>query len=550
MKMKLHKKQEGYLALIAVLLISMIGFLGITLVQQSSVNITSGTHFQQSDKAFYIANAGLQKATRQLMFSALSGSLPKISCIGITGNSGLTNLAVGSGTVTASAAASPNYANTTLSTNITDTATSITVNSTSSFALSGEIMIDREMISYGGISGNTFIAVQRGIKQSTATTHASNAPVGQYQCTMNAVGYLPNATSPLYLRQVRESIALQEAWAVGDNAGSVFQITHWNRPTELSWNSASLSSASAVTLNAVSLLSNAEGWAVGNNISTTFSILHWTGSSWIVLNPASSCSNQNLASVSSVSSGEAWAVGNTYKASGVCTGNGGQRHYTILNWNGSTWSELAPPTIPANSGSNQDLNAVHVISTSGAAGTIGFAVGKSCKILQYSVLTSLWTDVSPSGPVFNFDLNGVFVVSASEAWAVGNSGNILRWNGSTWAIFYTLPAGNTLRSIRMLDLTGNGTAQLGWIVGDAGTILQYNGSSWSAVSSGTVADLYSVSVYPHISNDAWAAGTGGTILHWDGSSWSSVTSGVSANLRGISVVPVRQTPIAWQEIFP
>jgi hypothetical protein len=57
-------------------------------------------------------------------------------------------------------------------------------------------------------------------------------------------------------------------------------------------------------------------------------------------------------------------------------------------------------------------------------------------------------------------------------------------------------------------------------VGDSGIILHYNGSSWSPMGSGTTNALFGV--WGSSSSDVFAAGDYGTILHYDGSSWSSM----------------------------
>lgn len=540
----MRRTQQGYLALLAIIFIMVIGFIGITVVNQFAGSANAVNDFTQSDQTFYIANAGLQKAARQLLTPFLSGSNPRISCAAITGNTNVTNSSFSTGTFTVTTVSgSPVYTNTTLSSSVTSSVTSIPVASTSGFASTGQLMIDREVMSYGGISGNSFIGVQRGINHSAASSHASAAPVSQYQCSVNSLAGIPSVASPRYQRQMQLSIPEQEAWAVGAVTGGSYQLTRWNRPTELSWTSAAFSDASAVNLNSVSMLSNADGWAVGNNSATTYTLLHWTGSSWSRISLASACSNQDLYGISSVSSQEAWAVGHIYRTNGTCTSSAGTQRYTILQWNGTSWSALAPTTIPSDAGSNQNLNAVHVIATTGGAGTLGFAVGDKGKILKYN--GSTWVaDTSPTSQ----NLLGVHVTSASEAWAVGASGTIIKWNGSTWSTF-TSPTSQTLNGIRMLDLTGVGTAQSGWAVGASGTAIQYNGSSWSTSTTGVATTLNKVSVF-YAANDAWIAGNSGTLLHWDGSSWTSISSGLSVNLLGISVVPARQSPVAWQEVFP
>ena len=63
-------------------------------------------------------------------------------------------------------------------------------------------------------------------------------------------------------------------------------------------------------------------------------------------------------------------------------------------------------------------------------------------------------------------------------------------------------------------------------VGDSGTILHYDGSSWSAMSSGTTNYLYGV--WGSSGSDVFAVGDAGTILHYDGSSWSAMSSGTTS----------------------
>jgi hypothetical protein len=291
------------------------------------------------------------------------------------------------------------------------------------------------------------------------------------------------------------------------------------------------------------MLSNADGWAVGDITGTTFTILHWLGSSWSPTSVTASCNNQNLNGVSSVSSTEAWAVGARWRTTGNCSSNGTGQRYTILRWNGTTWSALAPPNIPDDSNNNQILNAIHVISTTGGAANIGFAVGNSGVILKYN--GSTWT--AETSPVTR-NLFGVYVVSTLEAWAVGANGTILKWNGSSWSNFSS-PVSDNLRGISMLDQNGSGTAQSGWAVGNSGTALRYNGASWSNVNTGSSRTLNAVSSF-YNENDVWAAGNSGTLLHWDGSSWTDIESSLSVALTGISVVQTRPSPLAWQEIFP
>ncbi|MDX1902413.1 MAG: hypothetical protein SFW66_10530 [Gammaproteobacteria bacterium] len=542
------RSQQGYLMLVAVLLIMVIGFLGVSVAYMISSSAFSTNQFTQAETAFDIAASGLEKSTRFLQTPFLTGTNPRTACSAITGESNLTDSSVGSGTFTATTVSgSPFYANTTLNGALTASATSLTLTSTTGFAPSGRVSIDREAISYSSISGSSLVGLKRGIDNTIASTHASGTYVSQFQCSLDSIGYIPNSSATLWKNEQQQGIQLQEGWAVGDRSGNSFILTHWNYPTALSWTNASISNPSnRVNLNAISLLSNADGWATGDTSGTNFIFLHLLGSTWNVSVVAGACSGQNINGISAVSATQAWAVGVRTRATTCSSGN---YRYTILYWNGASWVELTPstsPSIPADGTSSaiQNLNAVHVINTTGTgAGTIGFAVGQSGTILKYN--GSNW--VTDTSSVTN-NLFGVYVVSMSEAWAVGASGRILKWNGSTWSTV-TSPTTTQLNGITMLDTDGSGTANYGWAVGNSGVAIVYNGSSWSSQNIGGSTTWWSVAI-PQL-NDAWAAGNGGNIRHWDGSAWNTVSSDESAALNAIAFVSPQSKPWSgWHEIFP
>jgi Tfp pilus assembly protein PilX len=541
------RKQQGFLAVVAILIVFLIGVLGITITYMHVGSVASAANYAQSEQALFIAESGFEETARLLLTPNLSGSNARIGCSSVTSNANLTNTSVSAGTFTATTVASnPVYTSTTLSSALTSSASTIAVASTSGFAAAGRIMVDNEIINYGGISGNSFIGIQRGVNYSSATPHASGAYVAQFQCMVDVKGGIPNLTSPTYQREIQQAVPMQEAWAVGAASSGSYVLTRWNRPTAISWNSSSFANAAAANLNSVSLLSNADGWAVGVVSGSNFTLLHWTGSSWGLSTLATDCSNQDLYGVSTVYSNEAWAVGHSYRTNGTCTNASGTQHFTVLKWSGSSWAKLSSPNIPADAGTNTNLNAVHVIDTTqSGAGTLGFAVGDAGTILKYN--GSTWAkDTSPTVQ----NLYGVYVVSSSEAWAVGAAGAIVKWNGTTWSTVST-PTATQLNSVFMLDRTLSGTAQKGWAVGNAGVAVVYNGTSWSSQNTGCVNNMNGVAMFiSSPGEDVWAAGASGTIMHWNGSAWASVSSNVSVALKGISVIAPQQYPFAWKEVFP
>lgn len=538
-------KQQGYFAVIAVALIVVLGFVGTSLVQMYSNTANASANYHQGEQALYIAEAGFEQAARLINTPKISGNNSRISCTGVSGDTNLTNTSFGNGTFTATTSG-PTYATTTLSSALTSSATTISVASTSGFAAAGRIRIDREIINYGAISGNTFTGIQRGVNQNFAAAHSSGAAVSQFQCKINVVAGIPDLSSPLYKRELSQAITIQDGWLVGFVSSGTFTMGRYNRPTEDTWNDLSFSSSSGVSLNAVSMLSNAYGWATGNNNSSgRYQFLQWNGSSWTISSITSPCTAAILYGISAVDSNEAWAVGTKYRSSGGCSSGGAQR-YGFLKYNGTSWSVLTPstsPSIPADASSNVDLNAVQVIdSNNSGSGNIGFAVGTSGRILKYNGTS--WTQ--DSSPTTN-NLFGVYIVSASEAWAVGASGRIVKWNGSTWSNF-TSPTTAQLNAVYMLDSDASGTAEFGFAVGNGGVIISYNGTSWSTKTSSTTSNLNGVGIY-NTSDDAWAVGDNGVVLHWDGTSWSTYASLSGYTLNAISLVAPQQYPFAWQEIY-
>lgn len=538
------RRQQGYFLVLAVILILVMAVLGILIAYVFASRARISVAEQQGLQAFYMAESGLEMATRLLTMPNISGSPARITCGSVSGNGALTNASISSGTFTATAInGSPIFATTTLNGAITASATSMTLASTAGFAARGRALIEREAVNYNGISGNTLIGVTRGAGGTTAASHASGAGVGEYLCTIDVRAGIPSLASPSYQRELQWSVPLQNGWAVGNRSGNNFSFNNWNRAAELTWTSSTVAGTSSTRahLNSVSMLSHAAGWAVGDE-NNAFTFMRWNGSAWSLNALAGACNNQHLQGISMVSSQEGWAVGVNYRPG--CSGGGSSRRFTILKWNGSSWSLLTPsssPSIPADSSGNNTLNAIHVIDTNGdGLGNIGFAVGNNGEILQYN--GSNWVNVT--SPVTR-NLFGVYTVSSSEAWAVGANGTILRWNGSSWSSVAS-PTSSQLNAIVMIDTNGNGTADTGWAVGNSGTILTYNGSSWSATSQ-TNRNLNGVDYFNP--NDVWAVGANGTIVHYNGSSWSTYSSS-GTNYNAVSLIRSGSNQFAgWQQVF-
>lgn len=176
-----------------------------------------------------------------------------------------------------------------------------------------------------------------------------------------------------------------------------------------------------------------------------------------------------------------------------------------------TWRTVPSPT-------GNSLWGVDMVSASE-----GWAVGDSGTILHRN--GTIWQSVpSPT----THDLLSVDMVSAEEGWAVGGGGadTILHYSGGSWQAVQ--PTGYWLNGVDMVS------ASEGWAVGSGGTILHYSGGAWQPVSNATTKNLNGVHMVSV--SEGWAVGSGGTILHYSGSDWQPVPSPTGNYLRSVYMV--------------
>ena len=129
-------------------------------------------------------------------------------------------------------------------------------------------------------------------------------------------------------------------------------------------------------------------------------------------------------------------------------------------------------------------------------------------------------------PVTTADLFDVFMVNSTDGWIVGDSGTILRWNGTAWNNV-TSPTKADLRAVYMLNSTD------GWAVGLGGVTIHWNGTAWENVTSGVTVNLLDVGAT--YSPYYYAVGASGTIIKWNGTDWVPETIPTSLGIRGIEM---------------
>lgn len=523
--------QRGFLTIITVILIVIISFLAVSIAYLFSNSASSTSNFQSANQALYLAESGLEQATRALLLPTVAS---RDSCTAMN----ITNATVNGGTytITATAPSSAPSPPTTISGALTSSATTIPVGSTTGYQSAGRIMIDRELINYTAVNSTNFLNATRGVDSSTAATHASGTAVGQYQCNLTSSGGAPTLTpanpgDPGGARTLNEAVQLQEAWAVGNKpAASTFTFIHWNNPTEVAWTNASVASASSVNLNSISMISYDDGWAVG--ASRRF--VHWDGSTWTSQTPAG-IPNTTMNSVYCNASNDCHAVGQN--SGGALMGR----------WNGTSWTRIVP-----SSSSNNSLNSVHCDSSSDC-----WAVGTSTGNKFYRWTGAAWAGVVVGG-LTGFTFNGVFCNSSTDCWAVGANNTFARKNGATWANATATEKG----SIPSAQYNGIYCVSPSdcWAVGNTNAaknlFVHWNGTSWVRDASNPTPVVNLTEVACANTDDCWAVGAAsssqGTFFHWNGTSWSNFTvSGMpNAQLNGIAIIAPNSQPWSvWSENF-
>jgi photosystem II stability/assembly factor-like uncharacterized protein len=151
--------------------------------------------------------------------------------------------------------------------------------------------------------------------------------------------------------------------------------------------------------------------------------------------------------------------------------------------------------------------------------------GRTTDGVSWSVPTSM--------TAFTGQLRAVYALSASNAWAVGDGGLVLHWNGVSWSRSATDVTTAQLNGVAFVD------ESRGWAVGNGGAVIWTDdgGASWATQTvPGLTVDLNAVSGAGR--NFALAVGDGGKCAKWNGTTWStsSMGTGTTADLWSVDVL--------------
>lgn len=107
-------------------------------------------------------------------------------------------------------------------------------------------------------------------------------------------------------------------------------------------------------------------------------------------------------------------------------------------------------------------------------------------------------------------LHAVAATREDNAWAVGDGGVILHWDGIRWSRVNS-PVSQELLAIHF------GPTNIGWAVGAEGISIRLTNGVWTRVATPTTQTLRGVWAGP--GDTAWSVGDSGVILFWDGNKW-------------------------------
>lgn len=200
----------------------------------------------------------------------------------------------------------------------------------------------------------------------------------------------------------------------------------------------------------------------------------------------------------------------------IPAGRIGASAVTILFYDGRSWTVQE-------SGVNGNLKGVFALDLNNV-----WAVGEKGTVLFCDAGEDpiTWSP-EPCGEPFD-KFNGIGGVQAStgdvSVWVVGDNGKIFYFDGATWT------AQNAATEEDLNDVSAL-SVEKAWAVGDSGTIIKYQGDAahgWKKVENpGVSSDISLNSISVMNSENIWAVGTEETIVFYDGSEWSIQYSGPS-----------------------
>ena len=201
----------------------------------------------------------------------------------------------------------------------------------------------------------------------------------------------------------------------------------------------------------------------------------------------------------------------------------------IAKYDGTSWKA---ETNPDTSTMKADLHALWTRPTD----TYVYALG-SQKVL-YNSGSKWYNGYSKTYQYYNFR-DGWAQPGGSYLYGCGEMGYYLSYKSSSSpsSSFSSIYMGSSKLKVSLYGMWGVSRSQV-WAVGDSGTIFQCKASSycnsssyWNTQTSGTTNHLKDV--YGFSASNIYAVGFGGTVLHYNGTAWKSMGPNTSTYFYGV-----------------
>ncbi|MBC7897944.1 MAG: hypothetical protein H7066_21160 [Cytophagaceae bacterium] len=148
---------------------------------------------------------------------------------------------------------------------------------------------------------------------------------------------------------------------------------------------------------------------------------------------------------------------------------------------------------------------------------VGFRSYADARAVIYHFNGQSWRQVTSVADIFSFaPLMDVWGTAATNVWAVGNGGVILRFDGSDWRNASVGPEFTN-------DAIWGSSSSDAWIVGPR-TVLRYNGQGWPAHASPVLDSVQLTGGYGTGPTNHWASSVAGGLLHFDGLQWTRLAT--------------------------
>ncbi len=355
---------------------------------------------------------------------------------------------------------------------------------------------------------------------------------------VNGLGAVGNCWSP----QVGGADQPRYLYIQGSTAESVVVQPGENANVAIGWQAPRAGSVSIVaSMTAVSTSTDYSSWCPGCNDGTDFYIRHNSATvagPAFVLHGSPEFQSNSLAADVTVSEGDfiyfyvdrrKWQDADAAYADFTIS-------YGVVD---GVWNQFQ-----AGAHLNNRLHDVSVVTANNA-----WAVGNAGTILHYTVgmgrNVGSWSRVA--GPT-SYDLYSLDMLSAGDGWAVGQAGAVSRYSNGSWGevtLLSKLTHLATGTQITPVDLYAVDTisATEAWAAGTKASLFHYSGGDWHEETvTGTVATadrtLYDLQMLS--AADGWAVGDGGAILRFDGTQWDTVAGPNNRTLRSLNMVSAQE----------